>query len=128
MISGRILDMVENNGGEIGFRYDSFILICLRLGVLLVIIQLITLILNFQSLPHEVPLFYSLPWGEKRLADVKLLFILPLLSFIVLVINSLVAKKLYDKERLLSRISLFIALAFTVLTIITLFQIVLAIT
>lgn len=120
------IDEVLKNteGGQINFRNDSYILMFLRIGIFLIVIQIIILLMNYKSLPSEVPLFYSLPWGEKRLTNVNFLFVLPSLSLLVLLINSLISKKIYDKERLLSRISLFIALAFVVLTIITLSQIV----
>ena len=145
MFDGRILGMDENNvapfeykaidevlkntdDGQLGFRHDSYVLIFLRFGILLILIQTALLLINFKNLPSEVPLFYSLPWGEKRLVDTGFLFLLPSLSLFILLINFLISKKIYDKERLLSRISLFIALTFVVLTIITLFQIVFVLT
>jgi hypothetical protein len=111
-----------------GFSKDTFIKLFLRLGLFLIFVQVAFLLINFNNLPSQVPLFYSLPWGEKRLASYKLLFILPVLSIIILVINYLISKRVYEKERLLSRISLMIGLINVVLSVIALFQIIIVVT
>ncbi|HRS22933.1 MAG TPA: hypothetical protein P5562_02150, partial [Candidatus Woesebacteria bacterium] len=53
--------------------------------------QIIVLFFTFSNLPTQVPLYYTLPWGESRLAPVANLFLFPLLSVLVLVVDSLMA-------------------------------------
>lgn len=40
-----------------------------------------------KSLPPQLPLFYSLPWGEKQLATKGLIFLLPIFSLAVFLVN-----------------------------------------
>ena len=110
------------------FRHDPFARISIRLGIVLILIQLAFLLINFKRLPSEVPLFYSLPWGEKRLADFKFLFLLPFLSLVIMTFNFMIAKKLYNNERLLSRMISSVAFVFVLFCLITLFQIIYIIT
>lgn len=106
------------------FKNDFFIKTSFRTGGLLLIFQILFLIIVFKKLPDEVPIFYSLPWGDMRLGEVKFLFLLPLLSFIILVLNLLIAKKLYNQERLLSRIISTVTSVFVIFCVITLIQVV----
>jgi len=77
------------------------------------------------KLPPQVPLFYSRPWGEEILAPPFFLFILPLASLVILIINFFTAFSL-RQNRLLAMIlaitsALFSFLAFfNILKIITL--------
>ena len=112
----------------VDFRHDPFIRLAMRAGVVLVLVQLGVLVFNLKSLPKEVPLFYSLPWGEKRLADFRFLSILPAFSFAIVLLNFLIARRLYDTERLLARIISSVAFVSTVLCFITLFEIIFVIT
>lgn len=102
--------------------------ISIRLGVILLLIQLGLLVISLKGLPEEVPLFYSLPWGERRLVGFKFLFLLPFSSFLILVLNHLVAKKLYNDERLLSRMISTVSCVFVLFCLITLIQIIYIIT
>lgn len=99
----------------------------LRLTLLTIFVQAIFIIVKYNQLPTQVPLFYSLPWGEKRLAYFKLLFLLPVFSLGILLINHIISSKIYNKERLLSRVSLAVALTSSLLSLITLTQILLVI-
>lgn len=110
------------------FRHDPFIRAAIKLVIILFLILFLFLLINLKELPSEVPLFYSLPWGEKRLANFKFLFLLPFLSFVITAFNFMVAKKLYNNERLLSRVISLVACVFVLFCLITLFQIIYIIT
>lgn len=120
--------VLKNTAVVTGFRSDPLIKLTFRAGLFLILLQIVIILINFNNLPSVVPLFYSLPWGEKRLADSRFLFMLPSFSLLILFLNFIISKKVYDKERLLSRISLFVALTNIALSVITLFQIVIVIT
>ena len=66
------------------------------------------LILSFPSLPPEIPLFYSQPWGESQLAPSTFLFLLPFLSAIFPLLSSLIAEILWRKRETLLSFSVLI--------------------
>lgn len=66
-------------------KYKSLIVILLN--VVFIAVSLGVIILTFNDLPLQVPLFYSLPWGDGQLASKQFLFILPLFSVIILIFN-----------------------------------------
>lgn len=64
------------------------------------------------DLPPQVPLFYSLPWGETRLGDPSSLWLLPAISLIILVLN-FTASALADRiilTRILSTTSFLVSI------------------
>ena len=50
-------------------------------------ISLILLLWQWKTLPPQVPLWYTKPWGAEQLADPHWLFILPLASLLIYIIN-----------------------------------------
>lgn len=69
-------------------------------------------------LPPQIPLFYSLPWGEARLADPVWLWTLPILSALVITIN-LIGSHLSSTQvmtRILSSTA-FVITAFALITL-----------
>jgi len=99
-----------------------------RWNLFFIISQIAFLFWKFNSLPPQVPLFYSLPWGESQLTQASLLFILPTISLILLLINHLFAISLTKTSFLLSRILLAISLVFSFLSLTALIHIVYLIT
>lgn len=61
---------------------DKIFLVLMFLPVLMVAIQWIALLVTFPNLKAQVPIFYSLPWGENQLADKNLLVLIPSLATI----------------------------------------------
>lgn len=55
------------------------------LALVLVMFLLITLMIG--RLPPSVPLYFTLPWGESRLAPKLMLYILPIITLILIVFN-----------------------------------------
>jgi hypothetical protein len=74
-----------------------------RWNLVFIIIQVSVLVWKFNSLPPQVPLYYSLPWGELQLASASSLFILPTISIVLLLINHLFSVSLAKTSQLLSR-------------------------
>lgn len=75
--------------------YIALLMITLMVGI-------ITLLMS--GLPKLVPLFFSLPWGESRLAPKGLLYLLPGISTVFLVINLGLGKIASKLSPLLPRI------------------------
>lgn len=63
----------------------------IRTSFLFILLQVAVIIIFFSRLPPEIPLFFSLPWGEAQLAPPFFLLILPLISLAILLLNSLLA-------------------------------------
>lgn len=64
--------------------------------------SLSVLIFFYFRLPPQVPLFYSLPWGEDQLAPSSLIFAIPGSVFLIILIN-LLAASFFPEEKLLLR-------------------------
>ncbi len=56
-------------------------------ALLIILIMILVISLLYGQLPGSVPLYFSLPWGESRLAPKFMLYIIPLLSLVFLGIN-----------------------------------------
>lgn len=76
----------------------------LRLTFLLLIIQVGLILWYFNQLPPELPLFYSRNWGQSWLSSTSSIFILPLFSLIVMIINYSLAIYFYNRKSLLSQL------------------------
>ncbi len=61
------------------------------LPLVFTLLQLILIIYFYDSLPPQVPLFMGRAWGEDRLASANMLFILPGISLLITVTNTLVS-------------------------------------
>lgn len=58
-------------------------------------LMIITFILKFSRMPPQIPLFYSQLWGEGQLADVWLIFVLPIFMNFLFFTNQFVSNKFY---------------------------------
>lgn len=63
-----------------------------NLSVLLIFSSFLLLLILWGRIPNQVPLFYSLPWGEEQLTPPLGLFLLPAGSVLVLTLNLLMTK------------------------------------
>lgn len=84
-------------------RVHSFLII---LSFLFLGASILLLSLKFAGLPPEVPLFYSRPWGEERLAQKVWLWLLPGLSLVFLSTNLILTNILLKKDNFLAQIAL----------------------
>ncbi len=79
---------------------------------------------NYFKLPSQIPLFYSFPWGEDQLRPLPQLFVLPLLSILILIMNILLSWQLHPSQIVLKRIIYFSILLITLIFAITCFKII----
>ena len=90
-----------------------FLSLCTKFVLFISIFTIAYLAYQFQSLPPQVPLFYSLPWGQDRLVPPIILFLLPSASLFWHVINILATSNSTDKHlvfaQLLYGTSLFVS-------------------
>jgi len=79
---------------------------------------------NFQELPLAVPLWFSKPWGEQRLAEPVFLWLLPVSSLVIFVLNFVLSKFFEHKEKFLYLFLLWSNLVVSWLFFYTLFEII----
>jgi len=61
-------------------------------NLLLIIASNVLIFLFYSKLPPQVPLFYSQPRGHEQLVSPSLFFLLPGISFLILVVNFLIGR------------------------------------
>ena len=96
--------------------------IIFRWTLVLIIFQIAYLIFILNALPPQIPLYYSLPWGESRLTSFTSLFLLPLYSIIVLFIDSFLAMIYSRKIKVIGQLLMIFCLIFTLFATISLLK------
>lgn len=93
----------------------------------LLLSSLITLFIAIYTrfLPSKLPLFYSLPWGEKQLASNLQLLIIPASITLVTLSNLIISWQLHSSQSFFKNILLFSSLLVSLILIITFFKIIL---
>lgn len=86
------------------------------------------IILRWGALPPELPLYYSLPWGEQQLASPYELLLLPIISLVFYFLNLLLAFLFAKENRLLYKILVFTAVFAYILLTYSLIRIVFRVT
>lgn len=94
-----------------------------RLGLLFWLGQILIIVSAWRFLPAKLPLFYSRPWGEEQLTTPIGLFLLPLLSLAILLLNLILAN-FSSEEDLLKQILMSTVAVVNLLNLITLIQII----
>lgn len=95
-----------------------------RWNIIFIIAQLAFLIFKFNNLPNQIPLYYSLPWGDSQLTAVSTLFLLPTFSIVFLLIDHLLATFFFNSIKIFSHLLITTSLIFSILSFITLFKII----
>lgn len=65
--------------------------------------SLILPLVNFSNLPTKIPLFYSLFWGEQQLVNANQLFLLPLISVLITMVNLIISWHLHPSQLALKK-------------------------
>ena len=68
------------------------------------VLLLVSLVWRFPLLPEQIPLFYSLPWGEAQIADIWYILLLPIFMNLMYGGNSLIAKRYFASEVVLQNL------------------------
>lgn len=92
------------------------------------ILSLILFLVQYRSLPAQVPLWYSRPWGTDQLAHPLLLLLLPLGSLFLYAINALLAIFLLSEYLIFSQIAFLTSLIVSLLSLVSLARILFLIT
>lgn len=92
---------------------DKLIVIIWLLSFAVVITSLILLIVKIRPVGFEIPVKFS-PY-TKRTGNWYELFSMPITGLVIIFINSLIAIKFYDTERLISYVSTIILIVFSLM-------------
>lgn len=68
------------------------------------ILMVAAFILRFSSLPPQIPLLYTRPWGEEQLVDFWVIFLLPVLVNGLFFLNDYFYKKFFLGNDLVKKI------------------------
>jgi len=93
-----------------------------RWNLFVAIMQFAFVWYKYNDLPPEIPLFYSRPWGAEQLAGSASAFLLPVITFVVIIINNFLAVFLLRSNSLLSRLLVITSLLFAILSFITMLR------
>lgn len=92
--------------------------------ILVLLISLVILIF-FKFLPPNLPLFYSLSWGDKQLVTNQQFLIIPAILALITLINVAVSYQLHFSQSFFKRIILITPLIISLILVITFIKIVL---
>ncbi len=82
----------------------------------------------FRFLPSRLPLFYSLPWGDKQLADHLQFFIIPAILVLITILNLVFSLNLHSAQVFFKKMLISATLISTLILTITFIKIVLIFT
>lgn len=75
-------------------------------------------------LPAKLPLFYSLPWGEKQLAGINQFLILPAIILLIILINLTLVWHLHASQQIIKKLVSGITFVVSLLIFLTAVQII----
>src|SRR5476651_22747 len=78
------------------FRFNIF-------TILIIVFTIIFITISYRRLPPIIPLFNQLPWGSQRLGSTFSIFIPSIIVIMIFIINMFIAKIVYKKTPLVSR-------------------------
>ena len=108
--------------------HDQSILFSSIVACIAILGSIFYIFLSTSALPSQVPLYYSLPWGEQRLAQTTALLTIPASAAMILILNIGIVLFFYKTEPVISRL-LALGAGFTALIgVYTLIRIILLIT
>jgi len=64
---------------------------------LVILFSFLVIGVKWRALPPQIPLFYSRPWGEDQLAGKEMIFLIPITSFGISLINEILTKVFFKK-------------------------------
>lgn len=100
-------------------NHDKICFYAQALSIIFILAKFILIALKFSGLPSQIPLFYSLPWGNNQLGNSSQILILPIISILILLTNLSVSWYLHDSQLILKRLLSITTLILSSLLLIT---------
>ncbi len=85
-------------------RQDKLVLRLFLLSFVFLVITFIYVGVSYLKLPPLLPIFNQMPWGQDRLSITPGIFIPPIISLIIFIVNIFLAAFSYEKSPLLARL------------------------
>lgn len=83
------------------------------------VLMLAVFAIRFTHLPPQIPLFYSMPWGERQLADTWLILMLPIFLNLLFFTNNFIYRRFFPENLLVRKIidvlNLLLSVSFTLI-------------
>lgn len=80
-----------------------------------------TFLLRLGSMPPQIPLFYTRPWGEDQIVDFWAIFLIPVLANAIFFVNDYFYKRFFLGNELVKKIldfaNIFLTISFTLIFI-----------
>lgn len=92
------------------------------------ILSIIIIFFKWKNIPPQVPLWYFQPWGNDRLANPVFLFIYPISTVIIHIVNIIFAALFLNEHRVFAQALFVSSLFIAFLSIISVFKILFLIT
>jgi hypothetical protein len=83
---------------------DSYVFWPISLSVLLALTVISLWAFYYLSLPRELPIFYSLPWGDPQFGHINQFLIFPSLIALIILVNLITSWHLHFSQILIKRI------------------------
>lgn len=100
-------------------RSDPVVFYSFLIGLIAIFVFGLIIFLFFSRLAPQVPLLYSIPWGENQLVPWQIIAILPLISLCLVTVNTILSLVMLRFEPLLARIVIIGAVLTIILTMTT---------
>lgn len=100
-------------------KKDLFFLIPVIFSLVSIVIIISLFGFFLSKLPSNLPLFYSMSWGEDILVAKQQFFIIPLILFLITLVNIAIAWQLHTHQVILRRILLTSIIAIDIILTIT---------
>lgn len=68
------------------------------------VLMALVLALRYSTLPPQIPLFYSLTWGESQLADWWYIFLLPIMLHVFVFVNRFISFRFFLADPIVKQI------------------------
>lgn len=93
--------------------------------IIVSIVLSLIILLFFKFLPPKLPLFYSLPWGEKQLVEHQQFFIIPGILILITLLNFIISWNLHVSQIFFKKILIMSIFVSTIILVITFIKIIL---
>ncbi len=84
-------------------KQDATLFWSTSFSVLLALFSIFLWAFYYPQLPSQIPLFYSLPWGETQLTSLTQYLLLPVIIFLITLINLLLTWHLHPSQLFIKR-------------------------
>lgn len=87
------------------YKYqDKIVLWSMFFSIMFALFIFIAWASNYRFLPPQLPLYYSLPWGDGQLVDKSQFIILPSIIILIMLVNLIISWHLHPSQLAIKRI------------------------